>query len=203
VQTRLYGSFNAYNLLGVLGVLLVSGVALDRALAALAAVKAPAGRMQRLGTAEQPLVVIDYAHSPDALQKALQALAPSAAEGRDLVCVFGCGGDRDKGKRPLMGAIAGQLADRVIVTSDNPRTEDPASIADAIVQGLETTSNRRLTVELDRRHAIRSAIAGARRGDIVLIAGKGHEDYQERNGVREHFSDAEIAQAALDTWMAS
>ena len=198
VETRLFGAFNAANVLGVLGVLLVNGVPLDAALGAIARLEPPPGRMQRLGNADLPLVVVDYAHSPDALQKVLQALRPVVATAQELVCVFGCGGDRDKGKRPEMGQIAGELADRVFVTSDNPRTEEPAEIASAIVHGIRNTANRRWTVELDRAAAIRTAIAGAKRGDVVLIAGKGHEDYQERNGLRQHFSDAEIAQDALD-----
>ena len=185
-------------MLGVLGVLLVNGVPLDAALGAIARLEPPPGRMQRLGNADLPLVVVDYAHSPDALQKVLQALRPVVATAQELVCVFGCGGDRDKGKRPEMGQIAGELADRVFVTSDNPRTEEPAEIASAIVHGIRNTANRRWTVELDRAAAIRTAIAGAKLGDVVLIAGKGHEDYQERNGLRQHFSDAEIAQDALD-----
>jgi UDP-N-acetylmuramoyl-L-alanyl-D-glutamate--2,6-diaminopimelate ligase len=156
--------------------------------------------MQRLGAADEPVVVVDYAHSPDALRNVLTALRPMVAGARELVCVFGCGGDRDKGKRPQMGEIAGELADRVVVTSDNPRSEDPALIASAIVHGIRNTANRRWTVELDRAAAIRAAIADGKQGDVVLIAGKGHEDYQERNGVRQHFSDAEVAQAALAAW---
>jgi UDP-N-acetylmuramyl tripeptide synthase len=111
--------------------------------------------------------------------------------------VFGCGGDRDAGKRPDMGRIAALLADRVIVTSDNPRGEDPAAIADAVVRGIRDTGRSRWTRELDRGAAIREAIATAHGGDVVLVAGKGHEDYQETNAVRTHFSDAEVATAAL------
>lgn len=203
VETQLHGTFNAANLLGVLGVLLESAVPLESALVAMAHLRAPSGRMQRLGQSHQPLVVVDYAHSPDALQKALSALKPSVAPGHQLICVFGCGGDRDKGKRPEMGDIAGNLADRVIVTSDNPRSEDPASIASAIAHGIRNTSNRHWKITLDRALAIREAISGASVGDVVLIAGKGHEDYQEHNGVREHFSDAEAAQSALDAWNGS
>jgi UDP-N-acetylmuramoyl-L-alanyl-D-glutamate--2,6-diaminopimelate ligase len=198
VQTGLVGAFNAANLLGVLGVLLASEVPLDSALAALAAVKPPPGRMQRLGGAELPLVVVDYAHTPDALEKVLVALRPAVAQGRELICVFGCGGDRDSGKRPEMGRSASKLADRVVVTSDNPRSEDPAAIASAIVRGIRDTGNRRWAIELDRGNAIATAIAGAKAGDVVLIAGKGHEDYQENNGLREPFSDAAVATAALD-----
>jgi UDP-N-acetylmuramoyl-L-alanyl-D-glutamate--2,6-diaminopimelate ligase len=153
--------------------------------------------MQRLGSGDQPLVVIDYAHSPDALEKVLTALRPAVGEGGKLVCVFGCGGDRDAGKRLEMGRVAGRLADRVIVTSDNPRSEDPASIGSAIVRGIRDTGNRHWTVDLDRATAINAAIASTTPGDVVLVAGKGHEDYQETNGVRKHFSDAEVVIAAL------
>jgi UDP-N-acetylmuramoyl-L-alanyl-D-glutamate--2,6-diaminopimelate ligase len=156
--------------------------------------------MQRLGGGFEPLVVIDYAHSPDALEKALTALRPSVVEGGEMICTFGCGGDRDAGKRPDMGRIAALLADRVVVTSDNPRSEDPTAIAEGIVVGIRGTGRTQWTVELDRSAAIRAAIASARGGDVVLIAGKGHEDYQEKNGVRTHFSDAEVATAALASW---
>jgi UDP-N-acetylmuramyl-tripeptide synthetase len=200
LRAPVVGAFNAANLLGVLGVLLASGVSIAGSLASIARIEPPPGRMQRLGGDLLPLVVVDYAHSPDALQKVLTALRPAVAASGELICVFGCGGDRDKGKRPLMGAAAARLADRVVVTSDNPRTEDPLAIAEAVVSGIATTPNRQWSVELDRARAIRMAIAGARRGDVVLLAGKGHEDYQERNGVRHHFSDARVAAAALAAW---
>jgi UDP-N-acetylmuramoyl-L-alanyl-D-glutamate--2,6-diaminopimelate ligase len=203
VETALVGAFNASNVLGCLGALLVSGVPLADALAALADVAPPPGRMQRLGSGDKPLVVIDYAHSPDALEKVLTALRPAIVEGGELVCVFGCGGDRDAGKRPEMGRVAGRLAERVIVTSDNPRSEDPASIGSAIVRGIRDTGNRHWTIDLDRATAINAAIASTKPGDVVLVAGKGHEDYQEANGVREHFSDAEVAIAALGRWSAA
>jgi UDP-N-acetylmuramoyl-L-alanyl-D-glutamate--2,6-diaminopimelate ligase len=116
------------------------------------------------------------------------------------VCVFGCGGDRDRGKRPQMGDVAARLADRVIVTSDNPRSEDPALIAEAVATGIRGTANRDWAIELDRAAAIDAAVAAARPGDVVLLAGKGHEDYQERNGVRAPFSDARRAAAALAAW---
>ena len=132
-------------------------------------------------------------------RKCCRRLKPAVAEGGELVCVFGCGGDRDPGKRPQMGAIAGRLADRVVVTSDNPRGEDPAVIASAVVKGIRETANRRWSVENDRRAAIAGAIATAKAGDIVLIAGKGHETYQERNRERTPFSDAAESAAALDS----
>jgi len=200
VAARLSGTFNVSNVLGVLGVLLVGGVGLADALAALSRIEALPGRMQRLGGGFKPLVVVDYAHSPDALEKVLAALRPTMVEAGELICVFGCGGDRDAGKRPEMGRVAATLADRVIVTSDNPRSEDPAAIAEAIVRGIRDTGRRHWIQELDRAAAIRAAVASAHGGDVVLIAGKGHEDYQEQNGVRVSFSDAAVAAAALAAW---
>jgi len=200
LATKLVGAFNASNVLGCLAALRASEIPLADALSALGEVEPPPGRMQRLGGHDAPLVVVDYAHTPDALEKVLRALRPAVTEGGELVCVFGCGGDRDAGKRPEMGRIAATLADRVIVTTDNARSEDPAAIASAIVHGIRETGNRRWSVDLDRATAITAAIAGAKAGDVVLVAGKGHEDYQEANGVRTPFSDAEATAAALAHW---
>jgi UDP-N-acetylmuramoyl-L-alanyl-D-glutamate--2,6-diaminopimelate ligase len=199
IHTRLVGAFNAANLLGVLGVLLVSGVGIEPAVAFLATIEAPPGRMQRLGGDKAPLVVIDYAHTPDALDKVLTALRPAVASGGQLVCVFGCGGNRDRGKRPEMGRVAARLADRVIVTSDNPRSEEPEAIASEIVHGIRESGNRRYAIELDRAAAIAHAIGEAKPGDVVLLAGKGHEPYQERSGVRLPFLDADHAAQALES----
>jgi UDP-N-acetylmuramoyl-L-alanyl-D-glutamate--2,6-diaminopimelate ligase len=200
VHTRLVGAFNAVNLLGVIGVLGASKVPLGDALGALANAAPPPGRMQRFGGDGKPLVVVDYAHSPDALEKVLTALRPAVPRGGELACVFGCGGGRDPGKRPQMGRIAATLADRVIVTSDNPRGEDPAAIAQAVVAGVLETGNRKWSIELDRASAVAHAIGGAKWGDVVLVAGKGHEDYQECAGVRTPYSDAAAASAALARW---
>ena len=197
LATRVVGTFNVANLLGALGVLLASDVPLAAALDAMATVEPPPGRMQRLGGGEAPLVVIDYAHTPDALEKVLAALRPAVAPGGALACLFGCGGDRDPGKRREMGRIAATLADRVVVTSDNPRGEDPTAIAMAIAEGVRDAGNRHWRLEVDRGKAIGEAIAAARAGDVVLLAGKGHEDYQEANGVRTPFSDVAAAAAAL------
>ncbi|HEY8877191.1 MAG TPA: UDP-N-acetylmuramoyl-L-alanyl-D-glutamate--2,6-diaminopimelate ligase [Roseateles sp.] len=194
VQTGLIGDYNAANLLGVAGALRAQGHALADVARALARVTPVPGRMQRVGNGrELPQVVVDYAHTPDALDKALSALQGLAqARGGELVCVFGCGGDRDRGKRPQMGAIAARLAGRVVVTTDNPRTEAPAQIlADISVAAPDS-----LVIEA-REEAIRAAVMGAGPRDIVLIAGKGHEDYQEVNGVRRPFSDVAEARAAL------
>jgi UDP-N-acetylmuramoyl-L-alanyl-D-glutamate--2,6-diaminopimelate ligase len=151
-----------------------------------------AGRMERFGGRDgKPLVVVDYAHTPDALEKALQALREHT-HGK-LVCVFGCGGDRDRGKRPQMGRIAEQLADIVILTNDNPRHEDPASIINEIASGMQTTPS----AVPDRTRAIRAALSEARAGDIVLVAGKGHEDYQQVGDRRLAYSDRDTVRALL------
>jgi len=200
------GRHNASNLLGTLAVLLAGGVPLRRAVAALAALKPLPGRLQRLGGGAKPLVIVDYAHTPDALEQVLTTLrellasnpSPLTPHPSRLFCVFGCGGDRDPGKRPRMGQVAARLADRVVVTSDNPRSEAPRKIIGDIVAGVPGGAGG-VEIEPDRRAAIVSAVAGARRGDIVLVAGKGHETYQEIRGVRRPFSDAAVAREALAT----
>lgn len=197
IQSSLLGHFNAYNLLAALSALLASGMALESACRALGEVAAPAGRMQKLGGGSRPLVVVDYAHTPDALEKVLNTLRPIADEGR-VICVFGCGGNRDKGKRPLMGRAASGGADLVFVTSDNPRNEDPQAIIEDILPGVEAAKTR---VEIDRARAIFEAIGEAGANDIVLIAGKGHEDYQEVQGQKQYFSDVDVAQRALEAWL--
>jgi UDP-N-acetylmuramoyl-L-alanyl-D-glutamate--2,6-diaminopimelate ligase len=196
LKSPLLGRFNAYNLLAALATLLVSGVPLEQACAALAQAKPPAGRMQTLGGGVRPLVVVDYAHTPDALEKVLATLRPLAGEGR-VICVFGCGGNRDKGKRPLMGRAATRGADLVFVTSDNPRNEEPLAIIADILEGVQGEAVR---TEPDRARAIFEAVGAAKAKDIVLIAGKGHEDYQEVAGQKLHFSDVEVAQKALEAW---
>ncbi len=195
VRSPMMGKYNAANLLGVLGVLLASDVPLDKALVALARLQAVSGRMQTMGGGTRPLVVVDYAHTPDALEQVLAALRAHFSGGK-LICVFGCGGDRDPGKRPLMGAVATRLADRVVITSDNPRSEDPAAIIAEIASGAPAP----FAIESDRGRAIRIAIAAAAPGDVVLIAGKGHEAYQDIAGVRHPFSDVETANTCLATW---
>ncbi len=203
LRSGLVGAFNAQNLLGVLGVLLASDVPLASAIEVLGTLDAPPGRMQRLGGDGRPLVVVDYAHTPDALEKVLVALRPAVTPGGELVCVFGCGGDRDPGKRPQMGAVAAAHADRIVVTSDNPRSEDPQAIAQDVARGVLDAGHRRWTIEVDRHAAIAGAIAGAGRDDVVLVAGKGHEAWQERMGERRAFSDSREADAALAAWSAA
>jgi UDP-N-acetylmuramoyl-L-alanyl-D-glutamate--2,6-diaminopimelate ligase len=188
----LLGEFNAYNLLAALGALLAGGVPLADALAVLGTVQPAAGRMQRVdGPADAPTVIVDFAHTPDALEKVLAALKP-LTPGR-LTCVFGCGGGRDTGKRPLMGAAVAAGADAALVTSDNPRNEAPEHIVDGILAGMPPGQR----VVLDRRAAIRAAILEAGPEDIVVLAGKGHEDYQEIHGVKHPFSDFVEARQAL------
>ena len=195
VKTRMVGQFNVSNVLGVLGALLASGMDLAAAVKAVEAVQPAPGRMQALGGQDAPLVVVDYAHTPDALEKTLNALRPVAQErGGQLWCVFGCGGDRDPGKRPQMGKVA-QLADQIVVTSDNPRSEEPQQILAHILAGIERAAS---TIE-DRAAAILSAIKQAGKTDVVLIAGKGHEPYQEVRGKKLPFSDVEQASLALAT----
>jgi len=197
IESTLLGRFNVSNLLGVLTTMLVSGVPFERATAALEDLQPVAGRMQRLGGGDKPLVVVDYAHTPDALEKTLVALKDvSRASGGRLVAVFGCGGERDRGKRPLMGAVASRHADAITVTSDNPRREDPAAIIAEITAAIPVAHE---AIE-DRRTAIARAIASANADDVVLIAGKGHETYQEIDGRRLPFSDALEAKEALARW---
>ena len=194
LRARVVGRFNAHNLLAVVAALLVRGVGLDEALAAASRLEAPRGRMQLLGGVGEPLVVIDYAHSPDALVKLLDTCRETAvSRGGALSCVFGCGGDRDAGKRPLMGDVVSQRADRVIVTSDNPRSEDPRAIIAAVLAGC----GKHAEGIVDRAAAIAHAVATAGNDDVVVIAGKGHETYQEARGRRWPFSDAEHASDAL------
>jgi len=195
LRSRLIGAFNGDNLLLVLGLLLAGGMPQAAALAALSAATAPPGRMEafRVG-ADGPLLVVDYAHTPDALLKVLAALRAHVRG--QLWCVFGCGGDRDPGKRPLMAAAAESLADHIVLTDDNPRTEDP----DRIIAMLNAALRGRVParIERDRRVAIATAATEARPGDVVLIAGKGHEDYQIYGTDRRHFSDREIAAALTE-----
>jgi UDP-N-acetylmuramoyl-L-alanyl-D-glutamate--2,6-diaminopimelate ligase len=192
VESALMGAYNAANLLGVLGVLLASDVPLDTALPALGRLQPVPGRMQTFGGGDAPLVVVDYAHTPDALEQVLRALRAHLGAGL-LTCVFGCGGNRDRGKRPQMGAVAAGLADRVVLTSDNPRDEDP----DRIIADIAAGTGGQAAIEPDRTRAIEGAIAAAAAGDVVLIAGKGHESWQEIAGVRYPYSDASVAAQGL------
>lgn len=193
IRTQLIGRFNVSNVLGVLGVLLAEGIEWNAAAQALSSLAAPPGRMQQMGGKEAPLVVIDFAHTPDALEKGLSTLRHVASDrGGKLWCVFGCGGDRDHGKRPEMGEKA-ESADVVIVTSDNPRSEDPQKIMEEIVSGM---SRNPIQVE-DRATAILTAVKQASKNDVIFLAGKGHETYQEVKGMKRPFADADHVALAL------
>jgi UDP-N-acetylmuramoyl-L-alanyl-D-glutamate--2,6-diaminopimelate ligase len=198
LRSALIGRFNLSNLLAVVASLIALDYPLDEILKVMPALQGPAGRMQRVGGGLRPLVVVDYAHTPDALEKVLEALRPHVRG--QLHCLFGCGGDRDRGKRPLMAAIAERLSDHVLVTDDNPRTEQPSAIFDDIRGGLRDVE--RAQFQHGRGDAIAARIAQLGVDDVLLLAGKGHEDYQEIQGVRQPFSDVAIATSALDAWEA-
>jgi UDP-N-acetylmuramoyl-L-alanyl-D-glutamate--2,6-diaminopimelate ligase len=209
IATPLVGGYNLDNLALAVGMAIARGIEGDAIVAAAAGLSGVPGRLERVPNGRGVLCLVDYAHTPDALARAIAAVRPLVAPGGRLLVVFGCGGDRDRGKRPLMGEIAVRDADLAVVTSDNPRTEEPASIVAAIVDGVRRagaveraaaalrTSPRGYHVEIDRRAAIRAAAAAVQPGDVLLIAGKGHEDYQIVGTTRLHFDDREEAAAAL------
>ena len=195
LRLAMLGDYNVLNMLGVLASLRALGVPLATAVQTCSALRAVPGRMEFQGGIDTPLVAVDYAHTPDALDLALAALRPLVQQrGGALWCVFGCGGDRDSSKRPLMGAIAAKLADHVVVTSDNPRSEKPESIVAQILLGLAPSSS--VEVQIDRARAIAETLAKVAPNDVVLVAGKGHEESQEIAGQKWPFSDrAQVAQA--------
>jgi UDP-N-acetylmuramoyl-L-alanyl-D-glutamate--2,6-diaminopimelate ligase len=194
LQAGLLGRFNAENLLAVIAVLLLMEVPFAEALRRAALLRPVPGRMERFGGGPgEALAIVDYAHTPDALSQVLSTLRAHCA-GR-LICVFGCGGERDRGKRPLMGAVAARHADRVIITNDNPRGEDPEAVIAEILAGIPSRAG--VEVIADRGEAIRAAIALAAEGDVVLVAGKGHEEYQQIGERRLPFSDRAAVVAAM------
>lgn len=193
VRVKLPGRYNVYNLLACLTAMCLLEAPFEEALRGLADVPQVPGRLERFGGGDRPGVIVDYAHTPDALAKVLAVLR-EGCRGR-LICVFGCGGNRDAGKRARMGRIAEAYADRIVVTNDNPRLEDPDRIIADILAGIKDQS--KLTVEADRRRAILTAIESAVAGDIVLVAGKGHESTQDIAGTRSPFSDRQVVNAAL------
>jgi UDP-N-acetylmuramoyl-L-alanyl-D-glutamate--2,6-diaminopimelate ligase len=197
-ELALLGEFNISNALAVVAALIAEGYNLSQLATVIAGMRPVRGRMNALHQAGCASVVIDYAHTPDALEKALRSLRLHVPDDGALICVFGCGGDRDVGKRPMMGAIAARLADRSIITSDNPRSEAPEHIAAAIMDGVRS-ENGSATVELNRQQAITLALHAACANDVILIAGKGHESYQEIAGVRYPFDDYLHAQQAMQT----
>ncbi len=195
LETPLLGRFNLSNLLSAIAVLGVHGFPLAAILKEIPALGCVPGRLERRGGGEQPAVVVDYAHTPDALSSVLQALREHGSQ--QTVCVFGCGGDRDRGKRALMALAACEGADKVIVTTDNPRSEEPEAIIDDVLAGLDAHQREKVTVIVDRADAIRRAVHEAAAGDVVLIAGKGHEVYQEIKTVRYPFNDLDEVTRAL------
>ncbi|MGM9524812.1 MAG: UDP-N-acetylmuramoyl-L-alanyl-D-glutamate--2,6-diaminopimelate ligase [Peptococcaceae bacterium] len=196
VQLHLTGNFNVYNSLAALAVGEALGFSLDSVIQALEQVNGIAGRFQTVKGARDFSVIVDYAHTPDGLENVIST-AQAFAKG-NVITVFGCGGDRDRTKRPLMGEVAAELSDYCVVTSDNPRTEDPEQILQDILPGVEKHMQQdTYHVEVDRRKAIHYAVQMAQPGDVVLLAGKGHENYQDVNGVKHHFDDYEVAQEAI------
>lgn len=194
LRVNIQGEFNVYNALGAIGACCLSGIGFDAIRRGLERVSVP-GRMEVVPTGRDFTVIVDYAHTPDSLEKILAAVK-EYAPGR-VVCLFGCGGDRDRGKRPIMGEIAGRLADFTVITSDNPRTEDPAAIVQDIEEGIKATPGQYITV-VDRREAIRYAIANAQPQDIVILAGKGHETYQQFKDTTIHFDEREVVREILE-----
>ncbi len=198
VWTRLIGAHNAYNLLAIYTTALVLGISSEEALVALSRLEPAPGRLETLRGPKDLSVVIDYAHTPDALENVLKTLRDVAPD-RELICLFGCGGDRDKTKRPEMGAVAGRLADKIFITSDNSRTERTEDIIEDIKRGLDASALARTVCIADRREAIRTALLLAPRGATVLLAGKGHETYQILGTVKNHFDEREIVLETFKT----
>ena len=197
ISTKIAGMFNVYNTLAAVGAALYEGLTMEEIVSALTTFTAVPGRFELIEEGQDFAVVVDYAHTPDGLENILQT-AKKIVDNRILV-VFGCGGDRDATKRPIMGRIAAQFGDRVFVTSDNPRTEDPIQIVKDVEVGVKEGLHDAVTYEVivDRREAIHKAIGEATTGDVVIIAGKGHEDYQILKDETIHFDDREVAREAL------
>ncbi|UAY53954.1 UDP-N-acetylmuramoyl-L-alanyl-D-glutamate--2,6-diaminopimelate ligase [Arachidicoccus terrestris] len=198
VSFGLIGTFNAYNLLAVYGAATLLGESSDEVLRILSMIKGAEGRFDYVISPSQIIAIVDYAHTPDALENVLSTISQLRNNGGQVISVVGCGGDRDRTKRPEMAAAAAALSDRVILTSDNPRSEDPAAIIREMETGLDSAGRKKTISIVDRREAIKTAISLADSGDIVLVAGKGHEKYQEIKGVRSHFDDKEVLQEMFD-----
>lgn len=198
VWVKLIGSFNAYNLLAIYGVAIELGMEKMEALRLLSELESVSGRFQFIVSKEKITAIVDYAHTPDALENVLKTIADIRTKNEQLITVVGCGGDRDKTKRPVMAQIASELSDKVIFTSDNPRTEDPAQILVEMEAGVEPQNFKKTVSILDRKQAIKTACQMAQANDIILIAGKGHETYQEINGVRHDFDDMQIVKELLE-----
>lgn len=197
VWTKLIGSFNAYNILAIYGVALELGIGSTEALRLLSELESVSGRFQFVVSATKITAIVDYAHTPDALENVLKTIENIRTKNEQLFTIVGCGGDRDKTKRPIMANIAASFSDKAIFTSDNPRTENPQTIIDEMEAGVEAQNYKKTVAILDRKQAIKTACQMANSGDIILIAGKGHETYQEINGVRQDFDDMQIVQEIL------
>ena len=197
VWTKLIGSFNAYNILAIYGVALELGIESTEALRLLSELESVSGRFQFVVSSTKITAIVDYAHTPDALENVLKTIENIRTKNEQLFTIVGCGGDRDKTKRPIMANIAASFSDKAIFTSDNPRTENPQTILDEMEAGVEAQNYKKTVAILDRKQAIKTACQMANSGDIILIAGKGHETYQEINGVRQDFDDMQIVQEIL------
>jgi UDP-N-acetylmuramoyl-L-alanyl-D-glutamate--2,6-diaminopimelate ligase len=197
VWTKLIGSFNAYNILAIYGVALELGIESTEALRLLSELESVSGRFQFVISTTKITAIVDYAHTPDALENVLKTIENIRTKNEQLITIVGCGGDRDKTKRPIMANIAASLSDKAIFTSDNPRTENPQTIIEEMEAGVEGQNFKKTISILDRKQAIKTACQMANSGDIILIAGKGHETYQEINGVRQDFDDMQIVQELL------
>ena len=197
VWTKLIGSFNAYNLLAIYGVALELGIESNEALRLLSELESVSGRFQFIISESKITAIVDYAHTPDALENVLKTIEDIRTKNEQLITIVGCGGDRDKTKRPIMANIAASLSDKAIFTADNPRTENPQTIIEEMEAGVEGQYFKKTISILDRKQAIKTACQMANSGDIILIAGKGHETYQEINGVRHDFDDMQIVQELL------
>ena len=197
LHVRLVGKFNAYNLLAIYGTAMLLGEDQEKVLTALSQLQPAEGRFDLVSGRKQVFAVVDYAHTPDALQNVLSTLIQVRQAGSRLICIVGCGGDRDRTKRPKMAHIAVMLADQVILTSDNPRTENPDAILDQMWEGVPEEKQKEVLRITDRREAIKTGVMMAKAGDILLVAGKGHEKYQEINGHRYPFDDKKVLAEAL------
>lgn len=197
VWTRLIGTFNGYNLLAIYAVAIELGIEKLDALRLLSELESVSGRFQFIVSAAKITAIVDYAHTPDALENVLKTINDIRTKNEQLITIVGCGGDRDKTKRPIMAKIASEMSDKVILTSDNPRTEDPEVILQEMEAGISAENYKKYVSILDRKQAIKTACQMANSNDIILIAGKGHETYQEINGVRHDFDDMKIVQELL------
>ena len=197
VWVKLIGSFNAYNLLAIYGVAVELGIKNDEALRLLSELESVSGRFQFIVSDSKITAIVDYAHTPDALENVLKTIEDIRTKNEQLITVVGCGGDRDKTKRPIMANIASSMSDKAIFTSDNPRTENPETIIEEMEKGVEPQNFKKTISILDRKQAIKTACQFANPNDIILIAGKGHETYQEINGVRHDFDDLQIVTELL------